>query len=309
LEFLVISYAVLSFVLFSLVFSKWGIKTDHKQKRLDYISGTAQSAAYQELEQSFFNRFFAPKIKKAQKTIEKLTPKKKTRKKDEKNNALERQLRLAGIFKDASEFNFIKTVVLIITVVTVLILILVMRPGRYAALLLLLTSILIGFMGPTLYLRSRVSGHQGGIRKQLPDAMDLLGVCIEAGLSFDSALLKIAERLKGPFVDELLIVHREIAMGLSRRDALQNLSNSSDIDELKTFASALVQAEQLGIPINNVMKVQSAQLRLTRSQQAQEKGRKASIKMLIPMLLFIFPVIFIIVLGPTVMTIIENFGG
>ena len=169
-------------------------------------------------------------------------------------------------------------------------------------LLILAVTMVIGIMGPTLYLRSRVSSHQGGIRKQLPDAMDLLGVCIEAGLSFDSALLKIAERLKGPFVDELLIVHREILMGLPRREALQNLSNASDIDELKTFASALIQAEQLGIPINNVMRVQSAQLRMTRSQQAQEKQKSVNQK-LIPMLCLFSD--FIIVLGPTVMTILK----
>ncbi len=307
MEFLVLSYTALAFALFSVIFSSIGRKTDQKQKRLDYISGVKQDAAYMELEQSFFDRFFAPKIKNFQKTIEKMAPKKKTNKKDEKKGAIERQLRLAGIFKDASEFNFIRVIVMIVSVVTTLIILLVLRPSKMIILLLIAAGLLIGLMGPTLYLRSRVSGHQGGIRKQLPDTMDLLGVCIEAGLSFDSALLKISERLNGPFVDELLIVHREILMGLPRKDALQNLSNASDIDELKTFASALVQAEQLGIPINNVMRVQSAQLRTTRSQQAQEKGRKASIKMLLPMLMFIFPVVFIIVIGPTVIQVLGNF--
>lgn len=302
------SFSALAFALFSVLFGRWGTQYDNKQKRLDYISGTAQSVLYRELEQSFFKRFFEPKVRKLQKSFEKITEKKKTNKKDEKKATVERQLRLAGIFIDVGEFNFYKIIVLIVSVVVSLILILVFRPSAVYMLLILAVTMVIGIMGPTLYLRSRVSSHQGGIRKQLPDAMDLLGVCIEAGLSFDSALLKIAERLKGPFVDELLIVHREILMGLPRREALQNLSNASDIDELKTFASALIQAEQLGIPINNVMRVQSAQLRMTRSQQAQEKGRKASIKMLIPMLMFIFPVIFIIVLGPTVMTILENFG-
>ena len=137
--------------------------------------------------------------------------------------------------------------------------------------------------------------------------MDLLCVCIEAGLGFDAALLKVSQKLKGPFIDELLIVYREIQMGRTRREALQNLCDATNLDDLKTFASALVQAEQLGIPINNVMRAQSEQLRIERSQQAKEKGMKASIKMLLPMLLFIFPVVFIILMGPTVMNIIETF--
>ena len=173
-------------------------------------------------------------------------------------------------------------------------------------LLVLATGTLIGVMGPTLYLRSRVSGHQNGIKKQLPDAMDLLCVCIEAGLGFDAALLKVSQKLHGPFIDELMIVYREIQMGRTRREALQNLCDASNLDELKTFASALVQAEQLGIPINNVMRSQSEQLRVERSQAAKEKGMKASIKMLVPMLIFIFPVVFIILMGPTVMNIMET---
>ena len=96
-------------------------------------------------------------------------------------------------------------------------------------------------------------------------------------------------------------------MGRTRREALQNLCEATNLDELKTFASALVQAEQLGIPINNVMRAQSEQLRVERSQQAKEKGMKASIKMLVPMLLFIFPVVFIILMGPTVLNIMETF--
>ena len=174
-------------------------------------------------------------------------------------------------------------------------------------LLVLAIGVLLGVMGPTMYLRSRVSGHQNGIKKQLPDAMDLLCVCIEAGLGFDAALLKVSQKLRGPFIDELMIVYREIQMGRTRREALQNLCDATNLDELKTFASALVQAEQLGIPINNVMRSQSEQLRVERSQAAKEKGMKASIKMLIPMLLFIFPVVFIILMGPTVLNIIETF--
>ena len=112
--------------------------------------------------------------------------------------------------------------------------------------------------------------------------------------------------MSGPFIDELLIVYREIQMGRTRRDALQTLADSSTVDELKTFVSALIQAEQLGIPINNIMQTQAEQLRETRKLEAKEKGMKSTIKMLVPMLIFIFPVVFIIILGPTVMNIIQG---
>jgi len=176
--------------------------------------------------------------------------------------------------------------------------------------------LMIGFVGftfavavPTLFLRFRVKGHQQKIRDQLPDAMDLLGVCIEAGLGFDLALVKVAEKISGPFIDELMLVHREIQMGRTRRDALQNMANSSDIPELKTFVSALAQAEQLGIPIINVMRIQSAQLRETRKQIAQEKGMKTPVKILLPLVAFIFPVMFIVLMGPTVINMIHEFKG
>ena len=185
--------------------------------------------------------------------------------------------------------------------------VLVVKAEALISLLILMVGVLVGVMGPTMYLRSRVSSHQTGIKKQLPDAMDMLCVCIEAGLGFDAALLKVSQKLKGPFIDELMIVYREIQMGRTRRESLQNLCDSTNLDELKTFASALVQAEQLGIPINNVMRAQSEQLRVERSQQAKEKGMKASIKMLLPMLLLIFPVVFIILMGPTVLNIMETF--
>jgi len=181
------------------------------------------------------------------------------------------------------------------------------QTGLKNSLEVLLVGVIIGVEGPTFFLKSKVKGHQQKIRDQLPDAMDLLGVCIEAGLSFDISLIKVAEKLKGPFIDELLIVHREIQMGRTRREALQHLSDSTEIPELKTFTSALAQAEQLGIPIINVMRVQSVQLRAARKQIAQEKGMKSPVKMLIPMVAFIFPVLFIILLGPTVINMIHQF--
>lgn len=307
MEFLVIAYSFLAFIIFVLIASPRGMRNDKKQSRIDKINNSVGQPAFQELQLSFYDRFIAKGVKAVSEKLGRFAPKKKNVNKTKTLEAIRKQLRYAGIFMEASDFQFIKKAFLIGAVFLTCIILIITKPEAMIALLILVIGILVGVMGPTMYLRSRVSSHQTGIKKQLPDAMDLLCVCIEAGLGFDAALLKVSQKLSGPFIDELMIVYREIQMGRTRREALQNLCDATNLDELKTFASALVQAEQLGIPINNVMHAQSEQLRVERSQQAKEKGMKASIKMLLPMLLFIFPVVFIILMGPTVMNIIETF--
>ena len=157
---------------------------------------------------------------------------------------------------------------------------------------------------PNFLLKVKVTSHQSAIRDQLPDVLDLLSVCTGAGLSFDNALVKVVDKMDGPFIDELMTVFKQMQMGVSRADALNALSDCTDIPELKTFASALIQANQLGIPVTNVMNVQSQQLRDSRRESARERGNKASVKMAIPIMLFIFPALFIVILGPTVINVI-----
>lgn len=307
MEFLVIAYSFLAFVLVVIIAYPWGARSDKKQSRIDKINNSVGQPVFQELQLSFYDRFLGKSIRSLSEKFSKFAPKKKNANKTKTLEAIRKQLRYAGSFMDPADFQFIKYAFLIGAVFLTLVVIIAVDMEPLIMLLVLMCGVLLGVMGPTMYLRSRVTSHQTGIKKQLPDAMDLLCVCIEAGLSFDAALLKVSQKLSGPFIDELLIVYREIQMGRTRREALQNLCEATNLDELKTFASALVQAEQLGIPINNVMRAQSEQLRVERSQQAKEKGMKASIKMLVPMLLFIFPVVFIILMGPTVLNIMETF--
>ena len=309
MEYVVISYTLFAFILFLLFAAPFGKRADEKERRFEQIKGSIERPEFEELQVSLVSRLFGKSIKKLSAIMRKMAPQKKnkTNEKSKQLKVIAKQLRFAGIYMDPEDFNFIKRVILVVSLTLTLIVVLVVKPQPLLMLLILCVGVLIGIMGPTFYLRSRVNSHQNGIKRQLPDAMDLLCVCIEAGLSFDASLMKVSEKLHGPFIDELLLVYREIQMGLTRREALQHLCDSTMLDELKTFSSALVQAEQLGIPINNVMRSQSEQLRIERSQQAKEKGNKASIKMLIPMLLFIFPVIFIILMGPSVINIINFF--
>lgn len=282
-----------------------------QKKKIDYINNTLENVLPAELEISFFKRYIKRASTRFNKILANLAPKNKNSSAKSKSNyaKLERMLRLAGVFITPQEFNFIKILAaVLLTALCALLTLLTKMEGAYEA-LIILGGLILGLIGPTFYLRFKLKSNQQRIRDQVPDALDLLGVCLEAGLGFDIALLKISEKLHGPFIDELLIVHREIIMGRTRRDALQNLANNTEIPELKTFVAALVQAEQLGIPIINVMRIQSKQLRATRSQIAREKGLKAPVKMMIPMVFFVFPVILIILLGPTLMNIMEVFGG
>lgn len=236
----------------------------------------------------------------------------KESKNGKKNSGLktvERQLRLAGIDNISAEaFTFYKQCFMAITLIIAVFAAIIIDVDLMIKFLIIVFGAIVALLFPNLLLQTKAGSRQEAIRIQLPDALDLLGVCIEAGLSFDASLLKISEKLEGPFIDELMIVYREIQMGIPRNAALRKLSESTDIPELKTFISALIQANQLGIPINNVMRVQSVQLRETRKQQAKEKGAKAPVKMLLPMVGLIFPVLFIILMGPTVLNIIDMFS-
>jgi tight adherence protein C len=291
------------------VLSYFGSNQDLKQKRIEYIDGTSKLPVFEDLDKSFYERFIAPLIKKIRTKLPKVNLKKNQNPAaaNAKFEQTERMLRLAGVNMSAPDFIFIKNITAVITTIVALIVALAIKSDPLIMLLIILVGLMLGMIAPTYILRSKVNSYQEAIRNQLPDAMDLLGVCIEAGLSFDAALIKVAEKLEGPFITELKILYREIQMGKPRREALRSLGENSNIQELKTFSAALAQADQLGIPINNVMKVQSEQLRETRRQMAREKGMKAPIKMMLPMVAFIFPVIFIIILGPTVLTIMDHF--
>lgn len=167
---------------------------------------------------------------------------------------------------------------------------------------------LIGYIFPRSWRKAQIKKKQSEIEKTLPDVLDLLTVSVEAGLGFDAALLKVVEKQKGALAEEFLKVLQEIKMGRPRRDALRDLSKRNPIENLGNLVAALVQADQLGIPIAGVLRNQSKQIRLKHRQKAEEKAQKAPVKMMIPLVFFIFPSIFIIILGPAVIRIIDMFA-
>jgi len=154
-----------------------------------------------------------------------------------------------------------------------------------------------------------MKARQKVILNSLPDVIDLLTVSVEAGLGFDGALMKVVEKKPGPLASEFDKVLQEIKVGKPKRDALRDLAQRIDIQDFTAFIGAVVQADQFGVAIANVLRIQAEQIREKRRQRARERAMKVPVKMLIPMVVFIFPTLFIVLLGPVVLQIIEQFGG
>ena len=147
------------------------------------------------------------------------------------------------------------------------------------------------------------------MRAQLPDVLDLLAVSVEAGLGFDGAVTKLTEHMEGPLVDEFALTLGEIRIGESRHEALRKMTERVPAPELAAFVRSVVQADQLGISLGRILRVQAADSRLRRQAAAEEKAMKAPIKMLFPTVLFIFPAMFLVILGPAFLNLTHIFNG
>lgn len=167
----------------------------------------------------------------------------------------------------------------------------------------------IGFYMPFYLISSRARQRQHAIIKKLPDAFDLITTCVEAGLGLDAALSRVAEKVEGPFSDELNRAIRDVSLGKTRRDALKELGDRTGVPDLIQFTNAVIQAEAMGSSIGAVLRVQADTLRVRRRQRAEEAAYKAPVKMLFPLVLCIFPTLFIVILGPAIITIMQDFPG
>ncbi len=192
--------------------------------------------------------------------------------------------------------------------IAVLLLLLLLTGTFAVAVLGGVVGLMVGFVGPEFWLGKRMKARSGAMVLQLPDALDLLTISVEAGLGFDAALAKVVEKMQGPLIDEFRQALAETRMGRTRREALRDVAERADDQSITNFIGAIVQAEQLGVPIAKVLQIQSQQLRIVRRQRAEEAAAKAPIKMLFPMVGCIFPTIFIVILGPAVITVMGGIG-
>ena len=165
----------------------------------------------------------------------------------------------------------------------------------------------LGFMGPSFVLNSRVRSRQAAVAAELPDALDLLSVSVEAGLGFDGAVQKLTEHMEGPLIEEFELALGEMRIGEGRQEALKKMAERSASQEMASFVRAIVQADQLGISLGRILRIQAADTRLKRQLLAEEKAMKAPIKMLFPTVAFIFPSMFIVILGPAFLNLSKIF--
>jgi tight adherence protein C len=185
----------------------------------------------------------------------------------------------------------------------------VTNPDSTRALLYTAGTTALGFYFPVLSVRGRIRKRQENVLKALPDALDLLVICVEAGLGFDMAMGKVYEKWDNELALAFGRVLREIQLGKLRREALKDMSDRMDVPDVNSFTAAIIQADQLGVSMSKILKVQSEQMRIKRRQRAQEKAQQAPVKMMIPMVLLIFPSIYIVLLGPSVITVMNMSGG
>jgi tight adherence protein C len=165
-------------------------------------------------------------------------------------------------------------------------------------LVIVLVFIILGYFFPDLWIRSKINGRQKQVRKAMPDALDLLTICVEAGLGFDAAMSKVNEKWDNELSLAFGRVIREIQLGKLRRDALRDMSDRLGLAEMTSFVAAIIQSEMLGVSMAKVLRIQSDQMRIKRRQHAEEEAHKAPIKMIFPLGLFIFPALLIVLLTP-----------
>jgi tight adherence protein C len=166
---------------------------------------------------------------------------------------------------------------------------------------------LTGALAPGFYLNSRMKSRQLAVSADLPDALDLLSVSVEAGLGFDGAVQKLTEHMDGPLIEEFELALGGIRIGEGRSEALKKMAERSSSQEMASFVRAIIQADQLGISLGRILKVQAGDTRLKRQLLAEEKAMKAPIKMLFPTVIFIFPAMFLVVLGPAFLNLAKFF--
>jgi tight adherence protein C len=254
------------------------------------------------LAQPFWVRVVQPFSGRALKSVTRLTP-------GDYLERTHRKLLLAGLTSSmrAEEFVIAQAAATGLLTVGALAYLVLGHPAARIGLLMVILGPVIGLCLPASWLSRKVTERQGSILKDLPDTLDLLAISVEAGMGFEGAVEIVCQHFNSPLSEEFARTLHEMELGLPRRDAFQNLKRRTDVPELSNFVLALLQADALGIPIGRVLKTQATEMRAKRRQWAREKAAKLPVKMLFPLMLFIFPAIMVVVLGPAVSGISQAF--
>ena len=294
--------------------------TDPLQTRLAEFSTRERPLTLEEIElaQPFSQRVLLPNLRRLGQFASRFTPQSSL-------ESIQHQLDLAGNPRGFDPTTFwawriVGTValggfILLVTFLAPADSFLSIRTGTIKALAFALAGSLLGFFLPVMLLQSRIKRRQDIILKAMPDALDLLTVCVEAGLGFDQAMSKVSEKWENELSMAFERVIQEVRLGKLRREALRDMADRMDLSDMTSFVAAIIQADQLGVSMGKVLRIQSDQMRMKRRQRAEKKAHEAPIKMLIPMAFLIFPAIYIVLLGPAALILMNSaaikavFGG
>ncbi|PWB55142.1 MAG: type II secretion system protein [Anaerolineales bacterium] len=289
-----------------------GIKSpqgsDPLEDRLAEFASRGETASLEEIEMSqpFSQRIVMPIAKRLGEFVMRFTPQNAI-------NSMSKKVELAG-----NPGNLDPTIFFALRFVGIpfgLIFIFLARvapPGSFLygkGLLLGLPAAVLGFYLPDLLLQSKIDRRQKEIRKAMPDGLDLLTICVEAGLGFDAAMAKLYDKWDNELGRAFGRVVREIQLGKLRREALRDMADRLGVSEMSSFVAAVIQSEQLGVSMAQVLRIQADQMRVRRRQLAEEEAHKAPIKMLLPMAIFIFPALCIVLMTPAFLILIETGAG
>ncbi len=253
-----------------------------------------------EMSQPFSERIITPILKAIARGVTRFTPKEATEK-------ARRDLAMAGRpVKSPEMFMGIKgAAAIIFAIFAFLLLKITNQPSSYLLAGPILGA-LIGFILPGVWLGSKIKQRQNEIVKSLPDALDLLVICVEAGLGFEGAMAKVAEKWDNELSRAFARVLQEIRLGKLRTDALREMESNMGVADVTSFVAAIIQATQFGVSIAKVLRIQSEQMRIKRRQRAEKKAQEAPIKMLFPLVFLVFPALFIVLLGPAALLVMES---
>ena len=257
-----------------------------------------------ELQKPFYEREMVPLLHKISDLATRVTP-------SGAHHAISAQLEAAGnpMRLGVKEYFALRIVSFLFFTILGIVLSGLMNRPPIQKMLLVAIGALLGAYLPIYLLNRAIMERRRAIRRALPDAIDLLIVSVEAGIGFDGAVAKLVDKTRGPLAEEFARVLEEVYVGKSRVDALKAMAARANVAELTTFVAAIYQADELGVSVAKVLRAQGAAMRQARSQRAREIGAKLPVKMLIPLVFFIFPAIFIVILGPGAMSIMKSLGG
>lgn len=278
---------------------KWKVKS-----RLEMLSDSNKASdSLEPLNLPFRERIVLPAARKLGRFLEGFTP-------EELKKSLSGRLMSAGYTSKGAIINYLALSGMLVLFLPAFLIILGLISNFDVGRIVLyaICGLIFSIIIPVVILNGKKRRRQNEIIKSMPDMLDLLVVSVEAGLSFDAALLKVTEKMKCVLSDELNNVMNEVRMGKTRKQSLKEMADRTGVDELISFIGAIIQADQLGVGIGNVLRVQAQAMRTLRKQKAEEKALKAPVKMLFPLIFCIFPSLLMLIMGPAIIQIIKIFG-